>query len=431
MSQQPQFKTAVERGRQALLSKSYAPALVSQGAYDRLWQQWSHAAPKDFKAAVLERYGLHEAPYQNDGFPMGLRKALSATGDEIGVGYDCLLCHAGSINGQSLIGLGNSSLEWQSLFDELFESEGVPHGIPIPFSHVRGTTEAAAAIVHLMQIRDENLNFRLPVKIAFEGPICEDVPAWWLMKKKRHLYHPGSHPGESVRIGMAFLLHPLNRGEEIKNAEADYRDIREFILSLKAPPYPFPINKNLAATGEGLFNINCAACHGTYGENEQFPSKVVELSVIGTDPVLVEQFAVYAQEAYNKSWFGKEQSSDGRHLQARATDGYQAPPLDGVWATAPYFHNGSVPTVGGVLDSQSRPRIFTRSFRTDGESYDPVNLGWKYQTLDVAPLLSLPQIQQRRVYDTTQRGRSNAGHPFGDQLSKEDRQAIIEYLKTL
>ena len=315
MSQQPQFKTAVERGCQALLSKSYAPALVSQGAYDRLWQQWSHAAPKDFKAAVLERYGLHEAPYQNDGFPMGLRKAPSATGDEIGVGYDCLLCHAGSINGQSLIGLGNSSLEWQSLFDELFESEGVPHGIPIPFSHVRGTTEAAAAIVHLMQIRDENLNFRLPVKIAFEGPICEDVPAWWLMKKKRHLYHPGSHPGESVRIGMAFLLHPLNRGEEIKNAEADYRDIREFILRLKASPYPFPINKNLAATGEGMFNKNCAACHGTYGENEQFPSKVVELSVIGTDPVLVEQFAVYAQEAYSKSWFGKEQSSDGRHFR--------------------------------------------------------------------------------------------------------------------
>src|SRR5256885_8025425 len=42
--------------------------------------------------------------------------------------------------------------------------------------------------------------------------------------------------------------------------------------------------------------------------------------------------------------------------------GYIAPPLDGIWATAPFFHNGSVPTLEGVLDSTKRPAKWTRSF---------------------------------------------------------------------
>lgn len=423
-------ETPASRGRQALLGKSYAPALVSRKAYQELWKTWSlDAPPANFDRELRERYGLHEAPYENDGFPMGLRKTPGLLGGA-GVGYDCLLCHGGSVNGQSIIGLGNSSLEWQSLFDELFQSEGVPHGIPIQFSHTRGTTEAAAAIVHLMQIRDENLNFRVPVKILFEGPICEDVPAWWLMKKKKHLYHPGSHPGESVRIGMAFLIHPLNPPQRIRDAEEDYKNIREFILTLEPPRYPYEINQEIADAGKLLFNSHCAKCHGTYGPDETYPSKIIELDKIGTDPVLAEQFANYAKEAYNKSWFGKEVSSDGRPLKAKQSPGYQAPPLDGIWATAPYLHNGSVPTVAGVLNSLERPKIFTRSFRTDKESYDTVGLGWKFKTLTTPPSADQPAIERRKVYDTTKRARSNSGHNYGDILSNEERKQVIEYLKT-
>ena len=40
--------------------------------------------------------------------------------------------------------------------------------------------------------------------------------------------------------------------------------------------------------------------------------------------------------------------------------GYMAPPLDGIWATAPFFHNGSVPTIEGVLNSKARPAIWQR-----------------------------------------------------------------------
>ena len=77
-------------------------------------------------------------------------------------------------------------------------------------------------------------------------------------------------------------------------------------------------------------------------------------------------------KAYNSSWFAKEPTGHwflpGKPV--KFTPGYQAPPLDGVWATAPYFHNASVPTLYAVLNSRARPRIFTRSFRTAEEDFD-------------------------------------------------------------
>ena len=102
-----------------------------------------------------------------------------------------------------------------------------------------------------------------------------------------------------------------------------------------------------------------------------------------------------------------------------------------MWATAPYFHNGSVPTLEHVLNSKSRPAIYTRSFRTGVEDYDPVKVGWKITVLDRPADPKLPAHERRKIYDTTQPGRGNAGHPFGDKLTNEERRAVIEYLKTL
>ena len=61
---------------------------------------------------------------------------------------------------------------------------------------------------------------------------------------------------------------------------------------------------------------------------------------------------------YNRSWFSK-----GDHpAKLVPFNGYIAPPLDGVWITAPYFHNGSVPTIEAVLNSKFRPTYWTRDF---------------------------------------------------------------------
>jgi hypothetical protein len=175
----------------------------------------------------------------------------------------------------------------------------------------------------------------------------------------------------------------------------------------------------------------CVRCHGTYGEKSIYPNKIVPLDVIATDPNryygISRAFGAY----YNQSWFGHEQPGWlADEFTARAPAGYQAPPLDGIWATAPYLHNGSVPTVYHLLKSDSRPARFTRSFRTGVEDYDPVKLGWK--VTEVPPLPSdAPAYEARKVYNTREPGRGNGGHTYGDHLTEDERMAVIEYLKTL
>jgi hypothetical protein len=89
-----------------------------------------------------------------------------------------------------------------------------------------------------------------------------------------------------------------------------------------------------------------------------------------------------------------------------------------------------VPTVYQVLNSKARPARFTRSYHTGAEDFDPVKLGWKYREVS-APDPALPARERRKVYDTTQPGRGNGGHTFGDELTEEQRMAVIEYLKTI
>src|SRR5258708_35100371 len=91
-------KTAVERGREALLGRSFSPPLVSTNGYETAWKQWGVSEkPTDYARAFAEHYGLHAAPYENHGLPMGLRETRSLLGK--GIGTDCMLCHAGSIAG--------------------------------------------------------------------------------------------------------------------------------------------------------------------------------------------------------------------------------------------------------------------------------------------------------------------------------------------
>jgi hypothetical protein len=132
-----------------------------------------------------------------------------------------------------------------------------------------------------------------------------------------------------------------------------------------------------------------------------------------------------------KSWFGQERGPNGERHHGLNGGGYQAPPLDGVWATVPYFHNGPVPTVYHVLNSKERPRFFTRSFRAEKEDYDPSRLGLRITFLDDGPDPDLPAIGRRKVYDTTRPSQGNGGHRFGDKLTEDERMAVIEYLKTL
>src|SRR5258708_27773155 len=130
-------------------------------------------------------------------------------------------------------------------------------------------------------------------------------------------------------------------------------------------------------------------------------------------------------EILNKGWLGSALRADGKPLHIVETEGYQAAPLDGVWATAPYFHNSSVPTLYHVLNSKARPAIFTRSYGSEKEDYDSQKVGLKITVLDKSAGVKLPGIEHRKIYDTTLPGRGNAGHAFGDKLTEEERMAVV------
>jgi mono/diheme cytochrome c family protein len=426
-------KTAAERGRRNLTERVYIPAIWSRTSYDDLWKRWEGvtAKPADYDRTVREVYGLHPAPFPNNGLPMGLREGPRILGK--GLAVDCMLCHGGSILGQSYIGLGNTALDVQAVFEDFNALSGLPSQLPHVFCNVRGTSEAGTMAVYLLGRRNPDLSFR-PDRENLGGlhdDQCEDVPAWWLLKKKKTMYHSGGADARSVRSIMQFMMGSLNGPDAFEKAEADFADIRQFFLSIEPPKYPFPIDRALATKGETLFKQHCARCHGTYGPEGNYPNKVIALDEIGTDRKRFAGITVPFDRYYDTTWFAKaEQGGKGSAYPAKASDGYQAPPLDGLWATAPYLHNGCAPTVYHVLNSKARPKRFTRSYHTEAEDYDPVKLGWKYREVGPADP-KLPLRERRKVYDTTQPGRGNGGHTFGDDLTEAERMAVIEYLKTL
>jgi mono/diheme cytochrome c family protein len=423
-------RAAVERGRDAVLRRVMNPPTWSADAYDNAWKQWHVAEkPADYARAFCRRYGLQPALDDNHGLPLGLVESRGLFGS--GIVNNCLLCHAGAIAGQTYIGLGNASLDLQALFEELTPVGGVKADLPFPFSSVRGTIDPISPIAYLMRFRDADLNLQQPVDLDLFRDVCSRPPAWWLLKRKKTRDWTGGLNAQSTRVDLANLLHPFNSAAFIKKHQPVFADIQAFLHSIEPPRYPFAVDARLAARGRETFDDHCARCHGTYGPGGRYPNRIVPLETIGTDPVLAEAISARNVAYYNKSWFAQEIGPDGARYQFTEHHGYQAPPLDGVWATAPYFHNGSVPTVYQVLNSRVRPKIYTRSFGTGKEDYDPVRLGWKVTEPAAPPDALAPGIDRRKVYDTSLRGRGNGGHTFGDKLTEEQRAAVIEYLKTL
>ncbi len=423
--------TAAERGRIALTSKSYLPPAWSLDAYKKAGSLWGVKAPNPdtepeaYAAAFNRRYGLHPAPYPNDGLPMGLRRASSGDGTKTGIQLDCMVCHGGSIGGQSYVGLGNSQLDLKALLDDLTIADGkVPPLSFFTLNSARGTNNAGQIAVVLLSVRNTDLTFRkFPLFTGANLPEL-DTPPWWNLKKKSTKYYDGRTDARAARSNMQFLLGDLTL-PQFQELEPTFQEIDAYIKSIEPPKYPFPIDRALASKGERVFEQHCARCHGTYGPNGQYPNKVIPLDVIGTDPARLKGITDRFLDHYNATWFGEI------YPVVEPQIGYQAPPLDGIWASAPYLHNGSVPTLENLLKSTTRPKRFRRPPSTDFAHYDTQRVGWKFEEVcePIAP--DTPAFEAKFLYDTSRWGLSNSGHTFGDDLSDDERWAVIEYLKTL
>ena len=422
---------AAERGRIALTSTGYLKPAWSDRAYAEASKSWRVSAPdpvadpERYASAFEKRYGLHPAPYPNDGLPMGLRKGNGPDGAKRGLAIDCMVCHGGSIGGTSYVGLGNTQLDLKLFFNEMLKADGkrLPPGTFV-INSSRGTVNAGMFSVVLLSLRNSDLSFRtFPLPLGASLPEL-DVPAWWLLGKKSTMYYDGRTDARSVRTNMQFLLGEKTL-EQFKELEPNFRDIQAFLESLTPPKYPFAIDIAKAEEGKAIFARTCAKCHGTYGPGGEYPSRIVELKEIGTDPAralgVVPRFVAH----YNSTWFGEDYPVDEEMI------GYQAPPLDGIWATAPYLHNGSVPTLATLLKSSDRPSRFYRPPSTDFENYDTEHVGWKFERSSDQPETGPSPEKSRSLFDSSRFGLGNGGHTFGDRLPDGDRSKLIEYLKTL
>ena len=96
---------------------------------------------------------------------------------------------------------------------------------------------------------------------------------------------------------------------------------------------------------------------------------------------------------------------------------YKSRPLNGIWATAPYLHNGAVPTLYDLLlPADQRPT----SFWVGRRELDVKRVG-----------ITTAKVEGLTELDTSLPGNSNAGHEYGADLSEADRWALVEYLKSL
>ena len=112
----------------------------------------------------------------------------------------------------------------------------------------------------------------------------------------------------------------------------------------------------------------------------------------------------------------------GKVPEWRLSPGYLARPLDGVWATSPYLHNGSVRSLHQLLLPQ---RQREKSFQTGGRDFDPIEVGFRSSVL---PLVK--GSRQAFTLNTLKAENSRLGHDFGGSFTDRERRAVIEYMKT-
>ncbi|MFM8705173.1 MAG: cytochrome c, partial [Planctomycetia bacterium] len=342
------------RGLSLLLSRNYRPPDFDQQVFDELWTTWEEPARSRAERAgvperrlmAMERYGL--TPHPEDP-SRSMQYVVDASGAWT---MSCLACHQGQVDGRAVPGLPNSSYALETLTEEVRlvkVRQRKPFGhmdmgsLLLPLGTTNGTTNAVMFGVALMRHRAPDLSIvQRPPRFDLVHHDM-DAPAWWHYQKRRSLYADG-FAAKGHRVLMQFLLVKENGPEKFHAWEDEFRDIERWIESLEAPPWPWPVDAAVAERGRGLFLQHCAGCHGTYGgasaEQETYPDRVVDIDEVGTDRVRFDSLTAKERGDLNRSWVG--QGGVGHPVEAaeamrdrESPAGYVAPPLDGIWASAP------------------------------------------------------------------------------------------------
>jgi hypothetical protein len=251
--------------------------------------------------------------------------------------------------------------------------------------------------------------------------------------------------------------------------------LEDWLTTLWSPEWPKdfpPIDPAKRDKGRTLFEKNCLDCHKDIDRKDPRRKVVAQMRWTGTDPLMDDNFTGRVGKAgkLQGAWsmflplVGQKLPPDaaGGLMLSNAVIGtivgspfhppaddlstvelthrekpvprpgvveapapgprYKGRPLNGIWATAPYLHNGSVPSLDALLrPAKDRPQSFTVGSR----EFDPEVVGFKQ---DAKGMFTF------RVVDEAGKpipGNSNVGHEYGGALSAEERGQLLEYLKSL
>ena len=281
----------------------------------------------------------------------------------------------------------------------------------------------------------------------------------------RGVYVDGGFEGNVADVTYAMAISRDHLGRDYSEARETFsKCVPDYFASLTTPRYPFlaDVSEEQADAGHAVFMETCARCHGDFTKTAaktyelvNFPNKLVDHDELGTDPLRIT--GVFDMNVEEKKRFlsGK----------VTTTNKYVAPPLVGIWARGPYLHNASVPTVYNLLKSSTRPRKYSmKPSSTDPANYDQARIGWKFvdessksheeilaeMERDTTLRVFDPDWRSPEEWDALRRalaaidhmevdpsrpelytGMLNTGHTFGDDLTEEQRLAVLEFLKCL
>ena len=238
-----------------------------------------------------------------------------------------------------------------------------------------------------------------------------DLPQIWNQKPREgmYLHWDGNNNNIAERNYAAAMAIGATPQSVIQSS---FKRVTDFLLTLQPTPYPFSVDSAAVERGRPLFAQYCAACHAFASEKT---GQVTDIAAVGTDRHRLDSFTQGLVDRFHAI-----DSPPFVFDAYRKTNGYANVPLDGIWARAPYLHNGSVPNLHALLEPDKlRPATFYRGY----DVYDPAEVGF---------VTDGPEAQKVGFFvDTNVPGNSNQGHNYGTTLTDGQKHDLIEYLKTL
>jgi mono/diheme cytochrome c family protein len=248
-----------------------------------------------------------------------------------------------------------------------------------------------------------------------------DFPAIWNQRQREGLNLHWDGDNSSVRERNVFAAFGARATRENVDVPA-LEKVAAWLADLPPPPYPYGItsDQTIIARGAAVYKARCYACHDFKGE---YVGQVEPIESVRTDPHRLNSYTEKLVEIQLK--YGDGYEWDFAHF--KKTNGYANQPLDGIWARAPYLHNGSVPTLWDLLTPENERNGGRDFFYTGHGVYDAANLGFGSD---------IEEVEGRKSFRfvISEPGNSNRGHSgpqYGTTLSDDDKRALIEYLKTL